>query len=149
MSKKALLTVFFLISLFTLSSSFANTDSTVILPANTMKWQPLPNNTQLQYSVLSGKPQEESHFVVRIKVPKDYINKVHTHSQIMYDTIISGTYYLGMGNQPNKAETQKLTAGAFMVIPPNASHFGHTTEETIIQISGNGPWESLIHQHTS
>lgn len=149
MSKNALLTVFFLLSLLTLSTSFANTDSTVILQANDMKWQPLPNNTQLQYSVLSGQPRKKGYFVVRLKVPKDYINQVHTHSQVMYDTIISGTYYLGMGNQPNKAETHKLTAGAFMVIPPNVTHFGHTTEETIIQISGDGPWESLNHQHTS
>ena len=149
MSKKALFTVFFLLNLFALPTSFANTDSTIILQANDMKWQPLPNNTQLQYSVLSGEPSKEGYFVVRLRIPKGYINHVHTHNQTMYDTIISGTYYLGIGNQPNKDETQKLTAGSFIVIPPKLKHFGHTTEETIIQITGDGPWESLQHQHSS
>ncbi|QLH41446.1 MAG: hypothetical protein HWD59_01050 [Coxiellaceae bacterium] len=35
----------------------------------------------------------------------------------------------------------KLVAGSFVAIPAGVPHFGWTNEETVLQITGVGPWK--------
>ncbi len=110
---------------------------------NDLKWTPLPNNPGLEYTVLSGNPIKTGLFTVRLKLPKNYSDVVHEHAKDRLDTIISGTYYIGFGNSINKDTATKMDTGTFINFPAHAKHYGFTNEETIIQISGLGPWDVL------
>ncbi len=55
-------------------------------------------------------------------------------------TVISGTFKLGMGEAADESAATALPAGSFFALPPGMAHFVYIDEETVIQISTNGPW---------
>ena len=55
-------------------------------------------------------------------------------------TVISGTSKLGMGEAADQSATTALPAGSFFALPSGMAHFVFFDEETVIQISTNGPW---------
>ena len=123
--------------------ALAETLTPTLLEANALHWQPVPVAPELHYAVLAGNPDKHEFFVVRLKLPKDYTDVIHQHAYDRYDTVISGAFYLGFGDTVDKSKTRKLSAGGFVTCPAKAKHFGYTEEETVIQISGIGPWEAL------
>src|SRR5690349_14237922 len=50
-----------------------------------------------QVAALEGDPAKEGPFVLRIKMPDGYRIAPHTHPKVERVTVISGTFYLGMG----------------------------------------------------
>lgn len=121
----------------------AKTVQPVAIEANAVKWKPLPSYPTLKYSVLSGDPTSKGFFVIRLKLPKNYTDIIHEHELTRYDTIISGSLYVGFGNVRDIKKTKKLTAGSFIACPPGVPHYGITKQETVIQIAGIGPWKAL------
>ena len=55
-------------------------------------------------------------------------------------TAISGTFYKGMGETADPRKAQLLPAGSFLALPSGTAHYVFMEEETVIQISTNGPW---------
>jgi len=80
-----------------------------------------------------------------VKFPANYTVQPHHHVIDEYDTVISGTYYLGTGDKVNTDNGIALVAGSFAKIPAKINHYGWTKEETVLQISGMGPW-GVIYQ---
>lgn len=115
----------------------------VAITPNAMTWKSLPSYPTLKYTVLAGDPTSNDFFVIRLRLPKDYTDIIHQHELTRYDTIISGSLYLGFGTTRDIKKTRRLDAGSFIACPPNVPHYGITKEETIIQISGIGPWKAL------
>lgn len=132
-----------LLTLLTASSCLAADKAPTIINPDQISWKELPGHTELQYAVMSGNPQQKGPFTIRLKLPKDYADIIHSHDQPRYDTIISGAYYAGWGDKIDRDNTQELAAGSFITCPAHVKHFGFTKDETVIQISGNGPWEVL------
>jgi hypothetical protein len=120
----------------------AGTQSTFVNPDQII-WKSLPGHSELQYSVLEGNPMESGYFTVRMKFPKNYKDVVHSHEITRYDTIISGALYMGFGDKPDRKNVEKLETGAFIACPAHLKHYGFTDDETVVQISGMGPWEVL------
>ena len=54
--------------------------------------------------------------------------------------MISGTFNLGTGETADASKAQALPAGSFFALPPGTAHYVLIDEETVIQISTNGPW---------
>jgi hypothetical protein len=54
--------------------------------------------------------------------------------------VISGTFNLGIGDTFDPAKATPLGAGSVAIMPPGTPMFAYTTEETIIQVHGTGPW---------
>jgi quercetin dioxygenase-like cupin family protein len=100
-----------------------------------------------EVTVLSGNPSKHEMFTARIKFPANYTVPAHSHAIAEYDTVISGTYYLGTGKVVNTEKGVALPAGSFAKLPPHTPHYGWTKEETILQISGVGPWGMIYHKH--
>lgn len=131
-----------LFSMLLSTTLFAQSTASITNP-KTVTWNNLPGEKNLEYSVMAGNPLKDSMFIVWLKLPKNYADVVHAHKKIRYDTIISGNYYIGFGDKIDKSQTQRLGVGSFINFPANVNHYGYTHDETIIQISGIGPWEVL------
>lgn|SRR3990167_7175514 len=125
------------------TSSFAGTKTPEMLNPDQITWRELPGHTELQYAVLAGNPLQKGIFTVRLKMPKDYSDIIHTHQLPRYDTVISGAMYVGFGDKIDREKTVELIAGSFISCPADIKHYGFTKDETVVQISGNGPWEVL------
>jgi quercetin dioxygenase-like cupin family protein len=114
---------------------------TVIVP-NDVKWGPAPKvlPAGAQAAVLFGDPKKEGLFALRLKVPAGYAVPPHTHPVDEVVTVISGTFNLGMGETADRSAAKALPAGSFFALPPGTPHFVYIDEETVIQITTNGPW---------
>jgi quercetin dioxygenase-like cupin family protein len=55
-------------------------------------------------------------------------------------TVVSGALALGMGEAADRAQAQALPAGSFFALPPGMAHYAYAHEETVLQLSTNGPW---------
>ena len=53
---------------------------------------------------------------------------------------VTRTFNLGMEETADQSKAQALPAGSFFALPPGTAHYVFIDEETVIQISTNGPW---------
>src|SRR5215510_12570628 len=141
------------IALLTLIAAVAVAGVASTAPADTMeghtivqpqeiKWGPAPAALPpgAEAAVLFGDPSKEGLFVLRLKFPAGYHVAPHTHPVDEVLTVISGTFRMGMGETADQSKAQPLPAGSFFALPPGTAHYVFTNEETIVQISTNGPW---------
>lgn len=110
--------------------------------ADEMKWGPppagLPAGAQL--AVLDGNPGAAGNFTIRLKMPDGYRIAPHSHPTEEQLTIISGTLMDGTGTKADESSMHAFRAGGFAKMPANMNHYVHAKGETVVQISGKGPF---------
>ena len=121
----------------------ANTIQPILPESSSLKWidATFPPGTKL--AILSGNPKKKEYYVVRLKLPANYTVPAHSHVTNEYDTVISGTYYMGIGGSIDKKHVITLPTGSFVSFPAGNVHYGFTKKETILQISGIGPSKTI------
>jgi quercetin dioxygenase-like cupin family protein len=114
---------------------------TMVVPDD-VKWVPAPKMLPAgaEAAVLFGDPSKEGLFALRLKVPSGYVVAPHTHPADEVVTVISGTINLGMGEKADRGAAKALPAGSFFALPPEMAHYAYFDEETVVQITTNGPW---------
>jgi quercetin dioxygenase-like cupin family protein len=119
--------------------------ATIAMPDN-IKWGPAPAilPAGAKAAILEGNPAEAGPFTLRLSLPPGYRIAPHYHPVPEHVTVISGAFYVGMGESFDAAKTTKLPAGTFGVLPPDMRHFAMTKGRTVIQLHGVGPW-SLVY----
>jgi quercetin dioxygenase-like cupin family protein len=135
-----------LIVIFYLTPTLAEAPTMQVLSTDNLQWQQakdLPPGAT--FAVLSGNPKTSGHFVARLKLPPNYIIPAHSHKINEFDTVISGTYYLGTGTVADANHGIALNTGDFVMIPANSKHYGYTKDGTVLQISADGPW-GMVYQ---
>ena len=117
-------------------------DAHTMMAPNDIKWGPAPKvlPAGAQAAVLFGDPTKEGLFALRVKFPAGYAIAPHTHPVDEVVTVISGTFNLGMGGIAEKSTVAALPAGSFFALPPETPHYAFIDEETVVQITTNGPW---------
>lgn len=91
-------------------------------------------------AVLYGDPAKEGLFIMRLWLPAGFKIAPHTHPRPEIVTVITGTFHIGMGTTADAAKAEKLSPGGFFAFDPGLVHFAHVEEDTVVQISSNGPW---------
>ena len=113
---------------------------TMVTP-NDLKWADVPSLPPgAKIAVIEGPMTEAVSFTIRIMLPADYKIPAHWHPAIEHVTVISGTFNMGVGDKLDTSKTKALTAGSVAIMQPKTNHFAWTTEETVVQIHGVGPW---------
>jgi hypothetical protein len=56
-------------------------------------------------------------------------------------TVVSGQFFVGMGDKMDKTAGQGVGPGSFVLAPANMNHFAFTKQETTIFLYGTGPVE--------
>ncbi|MET4691364.1 cupin domain-containing protein [Sinorhizobium fredii] len=130
------------IGLCGIASFVSAEDAHTIIAPNEVKWAPAPKTLPAgaETAVLFGDPTKEGLFALRLKVPSGYAVPPHTHPADEVVTVISGTINLGMGETADRSAAKALPAGSFFALPPGMAHFAYFEEETVVQITTNGPW---------
>lgn len=113
-----------------------------ILSQTTMKWIPAPLKLPpgAEVAILSGKPDFPGPFTLQIKIPAGYKIPAHWQYSDEFITVLSGNLHVGMGDRLDQNKARIITAGGFARIPAKMHHYGFTTEDTVLQIHGIGPW---------
>jgi quercetin dioxygenase-like cupin family protein len=129
-------------ALYATGAPAADNGQTFIGPKD-VKWGPAPPTLPAgaQMAVLHGDPGKSGPFVVRLMTPGGYRLQPHWHSQDEALTVISGTLYLGMGDHYDPGTARGLAAGGFHFLPAKAHHYAFAKKPTVVQITGNGPFD--------
>ena len=111
--------------------------------AGSLRWADAPPRLPAggKMTVLDGNPAEAGTFIVRLKMPAGYKIMPHTHPVAERVTVISGALHIGTGDKPGASAGRILSPGDFVVFPKGNKHSAWTTEETVIQIQSEGPFD--------
>jgi quercetin dioxygenase-like cupin family protein len=114
-----------------------------VMVAGQERWAPQPGNFSM--AVLYGDPSKSGFYVVRLKVPPNWSFPAHTHPQRENVTVISGTFYAGIGRKLNKNAVQAYPAGSFVSLPANIPHYALTrSSPAVVQVEGQGPFQTTM-----
>ncbi len=118
------------------------TDAHKVYDAGKLEWGPPPPGfpAGAQAAVLYGNPGEKGVYTVRLKAPAGYKIMPHTHPTAELVTVISGGFHVGMGDKFDESAGEAMTAGGFVSLPAKMPHFAWCTEESVIQVHGEGPF---------
>jgi quercetin dioxygenase-like cupin family protein len=104
-------------------------------------WKPFaafPPSARL--AVIVGKPSEPGLYTVRVKVPHGVKLMPHRHPEDRIYTVISGVFYIGLGDEFDADKLEAFPPGAVIVLPGNTSHFHWAKSgEYVTQVSAIGP----------
>ena len=106
-----------------------------------MHWKPFaafPPPARL--AVVVGEPSEKGPYMIRVKVPGGVKLMPHRHPEDRVYTVISGVFYIGLGDEFDADKLEAYPPGTVIVLPGNTSHFHWAKSgEYITQVTGIGP----------
>jgi len=113
--------------------------ATTQLTPDRFKWDP----TQFggQKVTLVGDEQKPGMYVYRVRFPANFKVQPHFHPDERVVTVMSGTLYMGYGEQFDESAMKALPAGSIWTEPAKQPHFVWAKEgDVIVQVvGGNGP----------
>jgi quercetin dioxygenase-like cupin family protein len=111
-----------------------------ILPEE-IDWKPFPAfPPSVRLAVVVGQTSEAAPYVIRVKVPRDVRLMPHRHPEDRVYTVISGVFYIGLGDRFDPEKLQAYSPGSVIVLPGNTSHFHWAKSgEYVSQVTAIGP----------
>jgi quercetin dioxygenase-like cupin family protein len=111
-----------------------------ILPEE-INWKPFPSfPPTVRLAVVVGDPTQAGPYTIRVKVPKGGKLMPHRHPEDRVYTVISGTFYIGLGDEFDAAKLQAYPPGAAIILPGDTSHFHWAKSgEYVTQVTAIGP----------
>jgi quercetin dioxygenase-like cupin family protein len=89
-----------------------------------VEWKPFPAfPPSARLAVVVGEPSDQGLYTVRVRVPQGVKLMPHRHREDRVYTVISGIFYIGLGDRFVAAKLQAYPPGAVVVLPANTSHF--------------------------
>ena len=111
-----------------------------VLPED-IDWQPFaafPPSARL--AVVVGHPTEPGPYVVRVKVPSGVKLMPHKHPEDRVYTVISGVFYIGLGDRFDDGKLVAYPPGSVIVLPGETHHFHWAKSgEYVTQVTAIGP----------
>jgi quercetin dioxygenase-like cupin family protein len=104
-------------------------------------WKPFPAfPPSVRLAVVVGRPSEPGPYVIRVKVPSGVKLMPHRHPEDRVYTVISGVFYIGLGDTFDGDKMEAYPAGSVIVLPGNTSHFHWAkSREYVTQVTAIGP----------
>ena len=111
-----------------------------ILPED-IDWQPFPAfPPAVRLAVIVGHPSEPGPDVIRVKAPGGTKLMPHRHPEDRIYTVMSGVFYIGLGDRFDGGKMQAFPPGSVIVLPGNTAHFHWAKSgEYVTQVTAIGP----------
>ena len=115
-------------------------DFKAILPED-IDWKPFPAfPPQACLAVLVGDPTRPGPYVVRVKLPVGVKIMPHQHPEDRIYTVMSGVFYIGLGDRFDGEKVKAYPPGCVIVLPGNTPHFHWAKAgEYVTQVTAIGP----------
>ena len=83
-------------------------------------WKPFPAfPPSARLAIGVGEPLKEGSYTIRVKVPGGVKLMPHRHPEDRIYTVISGVFYIGLGDEFDAEKLQAYPLGAVIVLPGN------------------------------
>ena len=113
---------------------------TAILP-EAIEWMPFPAfPPSVRLAVVVGQPAQPGPYTIRVKVPSGVKLMPHKHPEDRIYTVISGVFYIGLGEAFDGNRLKAYPPGSVIVLPGETWHFHWAKSgEYVTQVSAIGP----------
>jgi quercetin dioxygenase-like cupin family protein len=104
-------------------------------------WKPFPAfPPSVRLAVVVGQPSEPGPYTIRVKAPHGEKLMPHKHPEDRVYTVISGVFYIGLGDEFDASKLEAYPPGAVIILPGNTPHFHWAKSgEYVTQITAMGP----------
>jgi quercetin dioxygenase-like cupin family protein len=111
-----------------------------VLPEE-MVWQQHPAlPTGARLSIVVDNPSDAEPYTIRVNVPSGTKVMPHRHAEDRIYTVMSGVFYIGVGEQFDGHKVKAYPPGSVIVLPGNTSHFHWAKSgDYVTQIMAVGP----------
>jgi quercetin dioxygenase-like cupin family protein len=111
-----------------------------ILPED-IEWKSFPTfPPSARLDVLVGDPSQPAPYVIRVKVPAGVKLMPHKHPEDRIYTVMSGVFYIGLGEQFDASKAEAYPPGTVLVLPGDTWHFHWAKSgEYATQVTAIGP----------
>jgi len=124
------------------SASAQDIAKTTTISPDTLAWKDAPSLPKgAKFVILAGDPTKPGSMVIqRLKLPPNYQVPPHTHTHVVFETVLTGSMGFGMGDKLDTQKGEMLKSGSLLLMPPGHAHYVWTgNEETIFQLQTLGP----------
>ena len=106
-----------------------------------IEWGSFPSfPPEASLAVVVGDPSEIAPYVVRVKLPSGVKLMPHRHQEDRVYTVISGVFYIGVGEQFDDGKLEAYPPGAVIVLPSGTPHFHWAKSgDYVTQVTATGP----------
>jgi len=112
-----------------------------VIHSEDIEWKPFaafPPAARL--AVLVGDPAEPGPYVIRVRLPSGVKMLPHQHPEDRIYTVLSGVFYIGLGEKFDESKLAAHGPGSLLVLPGNQPHFHWAKSgEYITQVTAIGP----------
>jgi quercetin dioxygenase-like cupin family protein len=111
-----------------------------VLPDD-IEWKPFPAfPASARLAVIVGNPLKAGPYTIRVKVPHGVKLMPHRHPEDRVYTVISGVFYIGLGEKFDEEKLEAFPPGSVIVLPGDTAHFHWAkSSEYITQVQAIGP----------
>ena len=111
-----------------------------VLPEE-IDWKPFPAfPPTARLAVVVGEPTKPGPYVIRVKVPSGVKLMPHRHPEDRIYTVISGVFYIGLGDRFDPDKLKAYPPGSVIVLPGDTPHFHWAMSgEYVSQVTAIGP----------
>ena len=111
-----------------------------VLPED-IDWKPFPAfPPPARVAIVVGDPTKPGPYVIRVKIPSGVKIMPHKHPEDRVYTVISGVFYIGLGDQFDAAKLKAYPPGSVIVLPGDTHHFHWAKAgEYVSQVTAIGP----------
>ena len=109
--------------------------------AEDIDWKPFPAfPPSVRLAVVVGDPSVADLYTIRVRVPYGVRLMPHRHPEDRVYTVVSGVFYIGLGDQFDADKLLAYPPGSVIVLPGNTPHFHWAkSSEYITQVTAIGP----------
>ena len=136
----SILVLSFIFANLSAAQGLSTKDFNFINPENIV-WNSFPAFPErAKLAILVGNPTKAEPFIVRVKVPNGEKIMPHLHPEDRIYTVVSGIFYIGIGDKYDENNLKAYPPGSVVVLPGNTPHF-HLAKsgEYITQVYAIGP----------
>jgi len=106
-----------------------------------IEWKPFaafPPGARL--AVLVGDPEQPGPYLIRVRLPAGVRMMPHKHPEDRIYTVLSGVFYIGLGEEFDENLLSAYGVGSVLVLPDGQPHFHWARSgDYITQVSAIGP----------
>ncbi len=115
-----------------------NTPDTVSHRGDAIPWGE-PDNGARFVALYGDMTTEGEPFVFRLEVQPGFEIRPHTHPNTEHMTVLSGRFFIGLGETMDKEDATAYGPGSYIAIAAGVPAYMWAEEETVIQVHGVGP----------
>jgi quercetin dioxygenase-like cupin family protein len=112
-----------------------------VIRSEEIEWKPFPAfPPAARLAVMVGEPTKPGPYMIRVRLPDGTKMMPHKHAEDRIYTVISGVFYIGLGEEFDESKLTAHGAGTVLVLPGGQSHFHWAKSgDYVTQVTAIGP----------